>query len=88
MQIECIKRVDGEQRESRVRAEREQKENRERREKAERERREKAEREREKKERAERVDLPLLIISPSDDDNDVSLAHHNYDIVIRIDVMS
>ena len=70
--------------ESRVRAEREQKENRENRQRAE-----KKQREREKKrESRERVDLHLLIISPSDDVNDVSLAHHNYDVVILIDVMS
>ena len=83
MQIECIKRVDGEQRESRVRAEREQKENREHRERTEREQRKSREREKKRESRS-----PLLIISPSDDDNDVSLAHHNYDVVILIDVMS
>ena len=70
-------RAEGEQSKSRERAERDQREQTESREKAERE-----------SEKKERVDLHLLIISPSDDDNDVSLAHHNYDVVILIDVMS
>ena len=84
MQIECIKRVDGEQRESRVRAEREQKEKRESRQIAEREQRERTEkkqkkgRERVKREQREIRSHPPNNL-PSDNGNDVSWAHDNYD---------
>ena len=67
--------------ESRWRAEIEQSNSRKsrERERAEREQRERKQRKGRDKESKERVDLTLLIISPSDDDNDVSWAHHNYD---------
>ena len=64
-------RAEGEQSKSRERAEREQR--------TDREQIKSREREREKKREQRESRSPLLIISPSDDDNDVSLAHHIYD---------